>query len=167
MKKIYALMLALFLGLGTFALPAMAGHDGHGAEQKMCKMCDKKDCDGMDCDYDCPITAKIMKKAKFFLANQKEIGLSDEQVAQIKAIKLETKKGYIRTKAEMEVFMLDLDAKLSEPKIDEAAIGTMFDSASAGWSTGMKSGVATYLKLKAVLNEAQMAKAKEIWSKQG
>ncbi len=106
-----------------------------------------------------------MKKAKFFLKNQKEIGLSEEQVAQIKAIKLNTKKTALRQSAEMDIFKMELDAKLSDTKLDTAAIDAMLDQASGGWGAGAKASVAEYAKLKAVLNEQQMAKAKEIWMK--
>jgi hypothetical protein len=158
MKKIKFLMLALVFGASAFlATPVLAEHDGG----KMCSMC-KMNKDAEDCNQ-CPIASKILKKAKFFLANAKEIGLSDEQVAQIKAIKMETKKTNIRTEAEMKIWKMDLDAKLSEPTVDVEGLNAMMDQTMTGWGTGAKASIATYAKLKAILTEAQMAKAKEIW----
>ncbi len=170
MKKTILWFLALLLVGSIVALPAFADCDKHG---KQCSLsgdkseCGKGDCDKSDCGScsECPIQNKIMKKAKFFLKNQKEIGLSEEQVAQIKAIKLNTKKTALRQSAEMDIFKMELDAKLSDTKLDTAAIDAMLDQASGGWGAGDKASVAEYAKLKAVLNEQQMAKAKEIWMK--
>ena len=171
MKKLftYALLLmtcAVFAPTTAFAV--YEEHDGKSfVKGKQCDAtedCGKKDYDKCG-SYKCPIVSKLMKKAGFFLSNAKEIGLSDEQVAQIKAIKTDTKKAYIRTEAEMQVFEIDMNAKLSEPKVDVDGLNSMIDQAMAGWSTGAKKSIADYAKLKAVLNEEQMAKAKEIWSK--
>lgn len=170
MKKTTLWILALMLVGSIMTLPAFADCDKHG---KQCSMsggkseCGKGDCDKSDCGSceGCPILGKIMKKAKFFLSNQKEIGLSEEQVAQIKTIKLEAKKAGLRQAAEMKIFEMDIDAKLSNPKLDTEAINAMLDQASSGWGAGAKASVAEYVKLKAVLNEQQMAKAKEIWMK--
>ena len=106
-----------------------------------------------------------MKKSKFFLSNKEAIGLSDEQVSEIKAIKSATKKSMIRSKAEMEIFQMDLIDKMSEPVLDMAALNAFIDQASAGWATSAKASLADYAKLRAVLNEGQMNKAKEIWAK--
>lgn len=166
MKKKSLFIMALFLALSVVAMPVFADCDKHG---KQCSLkdgadCGKGDCDKGDCDTNqCPIVSKIMKKAKFFLKNQKEIGLSEDQVAQIKAIKMDTKKSSLRQSAEMEIFKMDIEDKLSDPKLDVEGLNSMLDQASSGWGTGAKASVATYVKLKAVLNEQQMAKAKEIW----
>lgn len=165
MKKFGLIVFTLFFALSALAVaPAMAEHDG-----KQCPMGEK--CEGRNCqkcgdkdaDCGCPVAEKILKKAKFFLKNAKEIGLSDEQVAQIKAIKMDTKKTAIRTKAEMEIFHMDLEAKLSEPTVDVEGLNAMADQASGGFNTGFKASIATYAKLKAILSETQMAKAKDIW----
>ncbi len=172
MKKMRFFLLAVLFGFSALiATPVLAGHDGHGDGGKQCSLgaqCEGEDCPMCNRGQDssgCPINAKILKKAKFFLKNAKEIGLSDEQVAQIKAIKMDTKKTEIRAGAEMEIGMMDMEAKLSEPTVDVEGLNAMVDQMSAGMSTGAKASVATYAKLKGVLNEAQMAKAKEIWMK--
>lgn len=111
----------------------------------------------------CPITGKIMKKAHFFLENQKALGLKEDQVKAIKAIKMDVKKTEIRQTAEMQVFYLDLKSKLSEPKVDEAGLNAMIDSMSSGMVASAKASVAQYVKLKSILSDEQMNKAKEIW----
>lgn len=166
-KKITTLLLAVFFLL-SLALPAMAG-DCKGGQCPMKNAqggCGKSGGSCGNKEYQCPIVAKLMKKAHFFLENQKEIGLSEDQVQAIKAIKIEAKKSYIRQEAEMKIFEMDLDQKLSEPKVDVEALNAMMDSASAGFAQGGKATVASYAKLKAVLKDDQMAKAKEIWKSQ-
>jgi hypothetical protein len=113
----------------------------------------------------CPINSKTLEKAKFFLAHAEEIGLSEEQVQSIKAIKAEAKKAKIRQTAEMEIFHMDIMAKLSEPKLDVEGLNKMLDDAAAGMTAGGKASIATYAKLKAVLSEQQAAKAKDVWRK--
>ncbi len=167
MKKIMAFSFVLFLALGLVVSPVFA-ECAMCEKGKQCSVGDKNCSHGSDCDKDagqCPIASKLMKKAKFFLANQKEIGLSEDQVAQIKAIKMATKKNMIKGQADMEIFEMDLSEMMSAPKVDLTAANTMLDQASAGWGTAAKATLADYAKLKAVLNEQQMAKAKEIWMK--
>lgn len=164
MKKSIGFLLGLLMMLSLAGAPAFA--DNH-CEGGRCAF-DKKDCGKeKDCDGEgeCPIAAKLMKKAKFFLSNKNEIGLTDDQVSQIKAIKSATKKSMIRSKAEMEIFQMDLMDKMSEPVLDLEGLNATIDQASAGWGTGAKATLADYAKLKAILNEGQMAKAKEIWAK--
>ena len=108
---------------------------------------------------------KFMKKAHFFLENQKELGLKDDQLQTIKSLKIEAKKAYIRQMAEMEVFKLDLDQKMAEPKVDVKALDDMIDGMAAQMSAAAKVTVNSYAQLKAVLSDEQMGKAKEIWTK--
>ncbi len=166
MTKFRMMVMAIMFGFASLvAVPAMAEHDGG----KQCSLGEK--CKGDDCvkcqdskdDCGCPIISKIMKKAKFFLKNSKEIGLSDAQVDQIKAIKSDAKKTSIRAEAEMKIGKMDLEAKLSEPTVDVEGLNAMIDKGMAGMAAGAKASIAEYAKLKAVLNEAQMTKAKEIW----
>lgn len=167
--------IGLVLLLSTFAVaPAWAEHE-HGGDDKQCTLKDGKCPHGSDCnscdkkkeECGCPIIAKIAKKSAFFLKNSAEIGLTDDQVASIKALKLENEKASIMAKAGMEAGKLDFEAKLSEPKLDVDGLNQMIDAGMAQMATGAKESVARYAKLKAVLSEEQMKKAKELWKKQG
>lgn len=158
-------LLGLLMMLSLAGAPAFA--DKH-CEGGRCPFSDKKECaKEKECagEGECPIAGKVMKKAHFFLSNKDAIGLSEEQVSQIKAIKSATKKSMIRSKAEMEIFQMDLMDKMSEPVLDLEGLNASIDQASAGWGAGAKATLADYAKLKAVLNDGQMAKAKEIWAK--
>lgn len=159
MKKTF---LPIFLAAAMLAaaVPAMAC--GDCADKKGC---DLKKSSGCDESGGCPVTAKFFKKASFFLDNKDEIGLSEDQVKAIRALWGEVKRSSIRAKADMEVWTLDLMDKLSEPTVDTVAVGAMIDQGMAGFSSGAKATVDKYVQLKAVLSEAQMAKAKEIWGR--
>lgn len=104
-----------------------------------------------------------MKKSCFFLANSDEIGLSEDQTKQIKAIKMEAKKDAIRTEAGMKIVMIDMMAKLHESPMDVAALEKMIDDVSVGMAETGKKAVQSLADLKGALTPEQMAKAKELW----
>jgi hypothetical protein len=168
MKKVSALLMFGLLAIALAAAPAFAGHHDKGDCSKGKCSWSKKDCSKGDCGKGsggCPLVEKFMKKAHFFLDNQSEIGLTDEQVTKINTLKMDMKKTMIRNMAEHEIFMLDMKSKLSEPALDVEGINAMIDQSMAGMAAGAKGTVAALAELKSVLTEDQMTKAKEIWKK--
>ena len=117
---------------------------------------------GMKGKYECPVTDEFMSAAHFYLENEKELSLTEEQVESIRALKLERKKAYIHQMADYQVFGLDLYQKLSEPKVDVSGTNTLIEHQAATMVTSAKETVAAYAKLKSVLTGEQMAKAKEL-----
>lgn len=167
MKKMSALLMFVLLAMPLAAAPALANHSDKGCGQGQCSS-KKEGCSKGGCGKEsngCPIVEKFMEKTHFFLDNQAEIGLSDEQVSTIKAMKMDMKKTMIRNRAEHQIFMLDMKSKLSEPAIDVEGINAMIDEAMTGMASGAKAGVAALAELKGILSEEQMTKAKEIWKK--
>ncbi len=164
MKK-HLLVLLLAAGLivpGT----VLAEHSQCPMKGDSCGKADSCDKGASDCDKSgCPIIGKIMKKAHFFLANKEALGLSEQQVERIKAIKLQTQKSVIKQQADMSLFMLDLDAKLDQPKVDVEGIGAMMEQGMAAMGQSGRASVQAYADLKSILTDDQMAKAKEIWKK--
>jgi hypothetical protein len=165
MKKSISI-LAVLMGVLLAATVAFAECQ-HGKTCPMggkeCSM--KQGCDKSGEQYQCPVAGKFMKKAAFFLDNSTEIGLSDDQVGKIKVLKDDVQKIYVRQGADMQVFMIDLQAKMSEPKVDVDGINKMIDSSAAAMTQGTKSVVEKYAQLKAVLSDEQMNKAKAVWKK--
>ena len=156
-----AVLSVLVLG----AAPVMAEHPSKGGN---CPYSGKHDCGKAGCDKEggesgCPVTNKFFKKAKFFLGNAEEIGLSDKQVQDIKALKAEVKKIGIRQMADMQLTMLDFESLLGQDPVDQAAIGALIDKGAASMTQGAKAVVKAYADLKAVLSAEQMAKAKALW----
>ena len=164
MKKTFGLLVVFALFLSVLS-PSLAY-----AKCRMCPMSGKGASAGHGYgggwkeEYKCPVTAKFMYKAGFYLENEKELGFSEEQVNSIKALKHETKKAYIRQTADYQVFGLDLYQKLSEPKVDVTGINKMIDQQSASMTASAKETIVAYAKLKSVLTDEQQAKAKELWS---
>ena len=158
MKKLLTMMIAAALlsaaGLAAADCPYQEGKD------KRCHASERRS--GQE-EYQCPITAKLMQKAEFYLDNAEAIGLSDAQVQQIKGIKREAQKDYVRQKAEMQVLFLDVDAKLAETPVDVTTLNVMADSASAGMAKAMKGVVEQFAALKTVLTEEQVKQAKAVW----
>jgi len=163
MKKISMLLMFVMLALPLAAMPAFAGHHA----EKRCEWTKGKEGCSKCCQSQksggCPILEKFMKKAHFFLENQTEIGLSEEQVTVIKKMKVDMKKKMIRNKADMQIHMLDMKAKLHEPIMDVAGINAMIDESMAQMAASAKAAIASLAELKGVLTAEQMEKAKEIW----
>lgn len=160
MKRWLGILTGLALMVGA-AGPVWAECCQHGGQ---CPMAAQKDSEDV-AECGCPILTKILQKSKFLLEHADAIGLSEQQVADIKAIKLDTKKTSVRIAAEMKVFELDVQAKLSAPNLDVEGLNAMIDTASQGMSTGAKASIATYAKLRSLLSEEQQKKAKELWNK--
>jgi hypothetical protein len=164
MKKTIAFLSIFTLALALSA-PVFANHEGGCPAGQ-------HDCDGgSGCSNGgqqqggCPITAKFMAKSAFFLDNKDALGLSDDQVKTIKALKLEVEKTSVRQGADMQIFMLDVMAKLQDDTVDVEGTNSLIDKGSAGMSESVKSVVAAYAKLKGTLTAEQATKAKAIWSK--
>ncbi len=159
MKKLISILIATFI----FSL---AGFSPQGAA----------DCGGKNCPlkmhgrgeghekekYACPIVDKLMRKGHFYLENQEALGLSEEQVAQIKQIKLEAKKDYIRQMGEFQIARLEMGYQLSQTNPDTKGVNDLIDQQAASMAQGAKASVAELLKLKSVLTEEQRVKAKEL-----
>ena len=160
-KSFLALSIAALLVLGSLAaVPASAYAHGDGCEGSHCAMMQHE---GGKEHGGCPIAAKFFKKAHHLLENQQELGLSDQQVSDIKALKFTMKKSEIQNAAAMQIFMLDVEQKLSEPKVDTAAISALIDSQAAAMASSAKESVGAYTKLMGILTPEQVKKMKEIW----
>lgn len=169
MKKLTISVLALVLMLGGAVLTAQAGHHEGKSDGKCPVSGYKKECPMMkgDCgrkgESECPIVSKLIKKAGFYLDNADAIGLTENQISQIKAIKMSAKKEMILGGAQMEVAMMDMGAKLKTDPVDVEGLNQIIDSNLAEMSTGAKKAVQHYADLKQVLSADQKKKAKEVW----
>jgi hypothetical protein len=164
MKRLtLALLMMWFFASMTPAVFADRCGYGHcpTGEHSACYTCGEKSC-GKE---SCPITAAIMKKSCFLLGNAEELGLSDDQMKKIKSIKMETKKQYILTKAQMEAGFIDLKMKLHEDTLDMEGLNAMADQFAAGFADATKKAIQNYAALKGVVTADQMAKAKKMWMK--
>jgi hypothetical protein len=154
MKK---MMFLLALGMTVFLSSTASAHFWDGKNKgKECPMkMGKEHCQ-------CPIADKFMMKAHLLLENKSEIGLTDDQVKAIKGLKLQMEKDSIRQSADMKTFILDLQSKLSEDKVDVDRTNALIDQNFTAASVAAKSNLAAYAKLKGLLSPDQITKMKAL-----
>ena len=108
------------------------------------------------------IADKFMMKAHFLLENKSDVGLTDDQVKTIKELKLQMEKDSIRQSADMKTFILDIQSKLAEDKVNVEGANALIDQNVAAASVAAKSNLAAYAKLKSLLTPDQMTKMKAL-----
>jgi hypothetical protein len=115
--------------------------------------------------YHMNLDEKFFFKAHFILKHQLELGLSDDQVKSIVALKMEAKKYLIKQDAEIEVLKIDIMGKLGEEKLDKEAIGQLIDKKFELKKAKAKYFLDAYATLKGTLTEDQKKAGKAIWLK--
>ncbi len=134
----------------------------------LCGAAFAEDCEkgGSQCakDKGC-LEAKFCDKAHFLMKNQEEIGLSDDQIAKIKDIKLNNKKDLIRRDAEIEILALDIKSALYAETIDTKAVNALIDKKYDLKKEKTKALVGAYAALKEILTKEQKEKMKDLWKK--
>ena len=148
-KKNVLMMLVAFILAVSFVVPVVVadgygkGDRGHGK---------KGDLQG-----------KLMMKAHFLMKNQEELGLTDEQVEKIKALKITTKKSLIKTKADIDILIVDIKAALWEDTIDKDAVGKLIDQKYDLKKVQAKTAINALADIKSLLTDEQKEKCKEIF----
>lgn len=104
---------------------------------------------------------KIFGAAILILKNKEEVGLTDEQVDKIKALKVETKKSLIRQNAEIDIVSVDLKAAEWKDPIDRAEVNKLIDRKYDLKKEKAKSLVAARAALKDILTDEQYAALKD------
>ena len=111
----------------------------------------------------CPVADKFLMKSHFLLENKTDLGLTDDQVKTIKALKLQVEKTNVTQNADKEIFMLDINSKLMDDKVDVEGAGALIDKGFAAMAQSTKSNLDAYAKLKALLTPEQLTKMKDLW----
>ena len=145
-RLVVALLIAVFAFSG--AAIVHAEKDGMGKMGKMGKM-------GMD--------DKILKKAYFFLKNSKELGLSDEQIVKIKALKVGVKKELIQQNADIEILGIDIRTAMYTDSIDTDAVNKLISKKYDLKKAKAQYLVTKYVELKSILTAEQKTKLKDLW----
>lgn len=146
-KNLFKMFVCLIAVLCLFSSSAYAG---------TCKTCEYKK-SSLSCKFIC--------KAHVILKNKDELGLTDGQVEKVKELKLNTKKELIRTDAEIKIMALDIKAGLYQEAVDAKAVNALVDKKYDLKKAKAKSLVSAYAELKGILDEEQMAKLKDVYSK--
>lgn len=171
MKILMVLMLGMVLSMPGAVWADKGDHDCAKCPAKICPLM-KKDCKQKECmkcaeEKKNSLKEKFFYKAGLFLKHADEIGLSEEQVKQIKDLKHSTKKAYVMKKAEIEVAAIDFQAGLYG-KVDVNAMNGIIDKKYDLKKEKAKMLVKAYADLKNILSDSQMEKIKELYKeKQG
>jgi len=151
------------LGLFLSALVLFAGIAGanayaHGQEGGMWGADKKHGASGKEYGLE----GVFFHKAVFFLKSKDKIGLSQDQVVAIKALKLETEKGVLHQKADLKALELDIRSQLHSDMTDAGALSKLIDQKYEMKKTMEKSLVAAIVKLKSMLTPAQQETLKKL-----
>jgi Spy/CpxP family protein refolding chaperone len=99
---------------------------------------------------------KLLNDPKF----QKEIGLTDTQISQLKTKLSETEKAMIRSKADVQILHIDLKDMLEADNPDAAKIDAKIDELGRLQAENMKTMAHALIEVKSILTKEQIEKAK-------
>jgi hypothetical protein len=115
--------------------------------------------------YRWTIEDKFFKKAGFLMRNQEEIGLTEEQIKDIKILKMDIKKALIMKKAEIEVKAIDIKSMLWQDEINIKKINKLIDEKYEIKKGKTKLLVKAYTDIKGMLTAEQKIAMKVVWEK--
>ncbi len=104
-------------------------------------------------------------KVYFLFQNKAELGLTEDQLNQIKDIKFDVKRMMIDTEAKKDLAMLDINQELHKDQPDVNKIDSFIDQKHTAKAAFTKNLVRSILNTKAILTPEQQAKAKELYYK--
>lgn len=104
---------------------------------------------------------------EFFLGMKDELGLSDEQVTKLRALKSETEKQAIQSKADLEIVRIDLHDLLSRDKVDVKAVDGKIEKMGELQTKMHKAHFHAKLDAKNILTAEQLKKHQEMKGKHG
>ena len=105
---------------------------------------------------------KIFHKLHAAMANKEELKLSDEQVVQLRDLKMNVKKDMIKRKAEIDLIDVDIKSKLWEDVINKKETDKLIDQKYELKKAKAKALIDVYAELKTILSDKQKNKLKKI-----
>ena len=160
MSRNILLTIAMVLTFGLIQSVSFADCGSRECGKKDCKHrsseCGKKDC------KDKPLGKKVLKKLHMIFEHQEELGISDDQLAQIKELKIALKKDLIKKEADIELVKVDIRSALYEDEINLAAVNKLIDQKYETKTSKSKKVVSTLAELKKILTKDQIDKLKDL-----
>ena len=151
LKKLVPVLAAALV----LAMPAAYAGGGHGT----CGHCSK----GGGYDQG-DLKSKFFMKAYYILKNAEELGLSEQQQADIKNLKYDVKKDMIQRYADIEVVAIDIKRLLMEKQINTEQVNTLIDQKYELKKEKAKALVAAMATLKQTLSDEQYEQLKALKS---
>jgi len=96
-----------------------------------------------------------------------ELGLTDEQEAQLRQLHLDQRKAQIRRRADLQVARMDLQQLLSAKTVDDKAMAAKMKEINDLTAAGLKAHVDNQLALRKVLTPEQLEKMKQLHHRPG
>ena len=158
MKMLSALAAGLLISSVFAADAGAAGHlkKGHGMMKH--KMVHGKH-SGMK---KAGLEEKLAMKGRMILANAEKLDLTDGQAEKIRAILAEAKKKAIRTKADVEIIMVDVHTELHKKEPSKAALHELIEKKYAAKKTLTMDIFDAIVDLKASLSDDQKKSLKKL-----
>ncbi len=108
------------------------------------------------------IDKKFFKKVRKIYLYQDELKVTEEQLAQIKKLKITLKKALIRSKADMAVIGVDIRSLLYEDVINTGKANILIDQKYEIKKARTKNSVKSFAQLKKILSTQQLDMLQEI-----
>lgn len=156
MKKLILILCACLLPSLAFADDMMAGRCRMGMMGTMERGAQSAGGEDM-----------FFHKAFFILSNSDEIGLSDEQIDNIKKIKMRVIKNTILREAEIDAVSLDLAGALQEENPDQKTVQNLLDKKYDMKKQKASEIIKGYMDMKNILSKDQTKKLKDIYKGKG
>ncbi len=159
MRKRSSFYLILFLVLVVAGIAA-ANHQWKsrcqdGDSPSSC--CQKHGADGA-----CLVKCGNLPCPKMVLQAKEELGLTDDQITQIKTLKVALKKEKIRIKADTKILELEIGELLDKKEVDKAAVDAKVDKVAMLSAQCAKKCIQTKLDTKALLTDEQLKKIESL-----
>jgi len=145
----------VIISLVTFLLVGILSSTGYADGHYKGKGCDHGRRHGL--------AKKISHKFHIALANEAELGLSEEQYEQIRTLKMNTKKDLIKKRAETDILKIDIKAKLWEDTIDKKSVNALIDKKYELKKAKAKALIEAYAQFKNILTAEQKKTFKAIY----
>ena len=98
---------------------------------------------------------------------QREIGLSDEQAAQMRRLRSEERKQAIRRRADLAIARMELEEALDAPSVDEKLVGTRVRAVSDLQAAEVRARADRRLAMRKMLTPEQQGKLKQLMRERG
>ncbi len=105
---------------------------------------------------------KFYKKIKLIIKKSDELGISDEQLKQVKRLKSETKKSLIKQEADLESIKVDFDDEMEKENLDKNTINRLIDKKYEIKKNKAKTIIAALSDLDEILKKDQKEKLKDL-----
>ena len=115
---------------------------------------------------DMPLDKKLFKKLHMIFSHQDELGISDDQLAKIKELKIALKKDLIQKEADIDLVKVDIRSALYEDEINLEVVNKLIDQKYETKKSKSKQVVSTIAELKKILTKDQMDKLKDLKKQQ-